>query len=123
MLLKLSAIISCANECRKIILNKYGNVQGNCVECSELIISSLDSLGIKAQLIEGWVEFDYYEGCTNYSYDPHSWVEFSSNNIKYILDATCDQFNYFLVENMPEIYLGINLPKGWSYKEPLNKIL
>jgi len=99
-------------------MDKYGDPTGRCIEASERIIEEIAKLGGKAKLIEGWVDFYDWEGCTDCSYDPHSWVEYEG----LIIDVTGDQFNMYMYDNMPDIYIGTELPEGWCEEEPENQI-
>ena len=115
-------IIFVAEQCRGIILKKYGDVQGCCVECSELIVPYLIEMGLKdAHIVEGWVELDCWETCSDCSYDPHTWVEFTVDGTRYVVDATGDQFNWYMYEDMPPVWVKPELPHGWCREEPKNK--
>ena len=115
-------IIFMVEQCRGIILKKYGDVQGHCVECSELIVSRLIEMGFNnAHIVEGWVELDCWETCSDCSYDPHTWVEFTVDGTRYVVDATGDQFNWYMYEDMPPVWVKTELPHGWCREEPSNK--
>ena len=104
-----------ANLVREQIMFESGDdPTGYCVEASEMIIEELKMEGLKAELIEGWVQYDDPSTCTDRDHDEHSWVECEG----YIIDVTGDQFDYFMEEPMPPVYIDKEIPHGWFYDEP-----
>lgn len=116
-MLKYEQVYAIAQKVRKEIIKKYDEPLGHCVEASERIIEELNKLGEEAQLIEGWVQYDDWSGCSDRSYDEHTWVEYGN----YVIDVTGDQFDHFMDEPCPEIYIGaLSYPNGWCKEEPDN---
>lgn len=102
---------------RKEMIDKYGEdfLYGKCIEASDRIVELLKLKGIEASTIEGWVHYDFDEGCSDRPYDEHTWVETSSH---LICDVTATQFNAFMEEDYPEIICQYKLPYGFQYSEP-----
>lgn len=109
------------------IIKEFGDVTGNCVDMSEKLIETMKykyTHPVEYRLVEGWVSYDFYETCTNRSYDEHSWVEvFYNGKLVYVVDLSGEQFNYYLTYRMPQCYIGTERPKNWSVEEPENLML
>lgn len=105
-------------EVRKEMIDKYGEdfLYGKCIEASDRIVELLSQKGIEASTIEGWVHYDFDEGCSDRPYDEHTWVETSSH---LICDVTATQFNAFMEEDYPEIICQYKLPHGFQYSETI----
>ena len=103
---------------RKEVVNKYGedNLYGKCIESSDRIVELLSELHIQAHTVEGWVLYDYDEGCSDRPYDEHTWVETPDGRV---LDVTATQFNSFMEEPFDDIIYGYGLPYNYFYEEPL----
>ena len=109
-----SEIYNICKQVRKEVVDKYGDdfLQGKCIEASERLVELLKQHGISAKTVEGWVNYDYCDGCSDRPYDEHTWVETSDG---LILDVTATQFNSFMKEDYPEIIMQTELPYGYSY--------
>lgn len=103
-------------ELREEIEGKYtaSNLNGKCIEASELIVSKLKKMNIKAKTVEGWCLYDIEGYGSDRSYDEHTWVELSDGTV---LDITLDQFKYGVSEVIPRVYMG-SLPNYLSYDKP-----
>lgn len=90
-------------------------LSGRCIEASDLILAKFKQLGISgAKSVEGWCKYDDDSGCSSRDYDEHTWVEYQGR----ILDITLDQFQPFIDESIPKVYIG-PMPYYLSYGEPL----
>ena len=105
-----------AQEVRDYLIGKYGQdrLQGKCIEASDKIVTKLNYYDIASTAVEGWVWYDYDDGCTDRPYDEHTWVETEDG---YVIDVTADQFNSFVEEEYPEIIISDELPHNFSYDE------
>ena len=99
---------------RKNILKKYSDVQGKCIEASEMIQEELNKLMVSSKLIEGWCLYDDDSNCTDRCYDEHTWLELEDGTY---IDVTADQFEYCIYDDIPEIIIG-EKPYYMLYDKP-----
>jgi len=103
--------------------NLYNNnIQGHCVIASEIVAAALKLMGFSnIRIVEGWCVYDDPSSCSDSGYDPHTWVELFYDDKFYYLDATADQFNYWMFpENrFPRVIFQKGLPYGMSREKPL----
>jgi len=118
MAISLYDIRNIATKVRNEIIEKYGHSMNHCLEASDRIVEELAKLGAEAKVIEGWVEYDSWGCCTDYSYAEHSWVELDGLTI----DVTGDQFDSVMYHPFPKVCIGYGLPRGWCKEEPENLI-
>jgi len=103
-------------ELRSYLEEKYSNnIEGKCVESSELVFNYLNTQNIKSIIIEGYCKYDDDSSCSDRDYDEHTWVEIPSLNL--IIDLTLDQFSFGIDMDIPKVYIG-NLPYFLKYEEP-----
>ncbi|WDH82441.1 hypothetical protein PUW24_06115 [Paenibacillus urinalis] len=106
-----------AEEVRTLLEAKYGSeysdLQGKCVEASELISKKLTKQGIGHRIVEGWIIYDDASSCSNRDYDEHTWVEVGGLYI----DVTLTQFEPFLEGPLQRVIVG-EKPSFLVYEEP-----
>lgn len=91
---------------------------GVCVETSETLILLLKKQSIESTLIEGWWLYNDKESHTNRPYDEHSLVCIHIDQKAYYLDITGDQFQFYMDDSIPAVYLDTDLPKPVTITEP-----
>lgn len=108
-----------ASAARTKMVEKYGegNLNGKCIEASDLIITILARCGVPAKPVEGWVTYDDCSSCSNRSYDEHTWVQLIDTP-SYIIDVTASQFNDLRYTPYEDIIIQEDLPNGFSIKKP-----
>lgn len=113
----------------KQIAHEYRNIKesewidatapyGVCVETSETLILLLKKQSIEASLVEGWWIYDDKESHTNRPYDEHSLVCITIDQKPYYLDITGDQFQFYMDDSIPSVYLDTKPPNSFKITEP-----
>jgi len=112
---------------RSIAESRHGiksDLQGCCIEYNSLLLKEIKKLGYVCEIIEGWCQYDYCEGCTDRSYDAHTWVDVHLENETLYIDITGDQFDWGLLDEnkFNGAYIG-GIPEFMSYEEPVNQLV
>ena len=96
------------------------DMAGHCIEASEILVNKLTQRGYSCVIIEGWCQYDYYESCSDRSYDAHTWVEILKADGNLYVDVTGDQFDWGLeVENhFGGAYIGETPVHMWVEEPP-----
>lgn len=108
---------------RKLSLQYNGDVTGQCVEASDIIVELLRRYGyLDVKCVCGYCVYDDWSHCSDAPYDPHTWVELwlPNEELPYYLDVTADQFNYGMDPDhkFSSIIFRKGLPHGMRYTKP-----
>jgi hypothetical protein len=112
-----SLLVKCANEARNYITAKYGDgtdLCGKCIEASDYLCELLNSNGIEATTVEGYIIYDDDSNCSDRAWDEHTWVELSDGTV---VDVTIEQFNPMMYQDYPAILIEKD-PYNYVYDRP-----
>lgn len=91
--------------------HKAKELNGCCIEASDILITQLNLMGIPAQSCDGWViYYDNPYSCSDEPCDPHSMVKVPYQDSYIYLDVTATQFQSCISEQLPKILITKQIP-------------
>ena len=94
------------------------NLMGKCIKVSDTIAEILQAAGYQCESIQCWCLYEDWENCPEVCYEEH-WVnKITKNEDTLYIDATCSQFQWAFFEQLPDIYVGKQLPNFFLKDEP-----
>lgn len=115
-------LVFVAKQVRMKIEEEYSlhnpELDGTCVDASERIIETLKELGISADFITGYVEYDIKNLSRECSYEEHCWVEVPDGDRRWYIDVTATQFNNYMLNDYEPVIVSDELHYGMVYDEP-----
>lgn len=94
------------------------NLMGKCIQASDRIADILQQEGYVCESIQCWCLYEDWESCPEVCYEEH-WVnKITKGKDTLYVDATCSQFQWAFFEQLPDIYMGKQLPNFFLEKEP-----
>lgn len=105
---------------REILMQKYGNTFGKCIEATDNIVEYLLKVEpkLKPEAKQVWVLYENFEGCTDICYEEHWLAKVLVKGYPYYIDVTMDQFQWAFYKKLPEIYFDRKLPNFYLVREP-----